>query len=72
MGAAALADSGEGVVEVASEHVVAAKTTPQGYAALEAEVRAVHRYEQPEIVALPVTRASEGYLVWLRDSTRQH
>ncbi len=41
------------------------KTTPERYAALEARLRALHPYEVPELIALPVTAGAAPYLAWL-------
>jgi hypothetical protein len=49
-----------------------AKTTVENFAELEREVRALHSYETPEIVALPVTSASAPYLEWLTASVLHH
>jgi periplasmic divalent cation tolerance protein len=40
------------------------------YAALEQVILAVHPYDVPEILALPVTAGSQGYLEWLDSETR--
>lgn len=45
-----------------------AKTTRANFATLEREVRAMHSYETPEIIALPITEGSEPYLKWLTGS----
>jgi periplasmic divalent cation tolerance protein len=58
----------EGQVETGCEVLVAAKTTRGGYDALEAAIRKLHVYKEPEIVALPIVRGSLGYLAWLRDN----
>ena len=55
----------EGEVRREPEHLLLAKTTAGRFAALEREVRALHSYETPEIVALPVSEASAPYLEWL-------
>jgi periplasmic divalent cation tolerance protein len=34
-------------------------------------VQAVHPYEVPEIIALPVLMGSANYLAWINDVTRQ-
>jgi periplasmic divalent cation tolerance protein len=47
------------------EVLLIAKSTAANFGALEREVRAVHSYETPEIVALPIVAGSEGYLKWL-------
>ena len=58
----------QGRVECSEEALVAAKTTRAGYAALEAAIRKLHTYDQPEIVALPIVQGSAGYLAWVRDN----
>jgi periplasmic divalent cation tolerance protein len=50
-----------------NEVLLSAKTTREKFAELDRAVRAIHSYETPEIVALPVTVASEPYLKWLLD-----
>lgn len=39
------------------------------YPQVEARIRALHSYEVPEIVALPIETGSEDYLAWLNAST---
>jgi periplasmic divalent cation tolerance protein len=51
-----------------SEVLFLAKTTREKFADLDCAVRAIHSYETPEIIALPVTHGSEAYLKWLVDS----
>ena len=34
-------------------------------------VKAVHPYDVPEIIALPIIMGSEDYLGWIKDVTRQ-
>ena len=55
----------EGEVRREPEVLLLAKTTVGRFAALEREVRALHSYETPEIIALPVAAASAPYLEWL-------
>lgn len=50
------------------EILLLAKTTRANFATLEREVRAMHSYETPEIIALPITEGSEPYLKWLTSS----
>jgi periplasmic divalent cation tolerance protein len=52
------------------ELLVVLKTTATRYEALERRVKALHPYEVPEIIALPVTRGSRPYLTWVRESVR--
>src|SRR3712207_2281492 len=49
----------EGKVRREPEILLLAKTTRACFAELEREVRALHTYDTPEIVALPVTQGSE-------------
>lgn len=50
------------------ETLMLAKTTASRFDDLEKSVRAMHSYETPEIVAVPVSRVSEPYRAWLVDS----
>ena len=52
-------------IERQSEVLLLAKTTMDKFEELEREVRALHSYETPEIIAVPVTAASAPYLEWL-------
>ncbi len=55
----------KGRVQREPEVLLLAKTVRSSFAELEREVRALHSYETPEIVALPVTDVSTPYLEWL-------
>ncbi|OLE52519.1 MAG: hypothetical protein AUG51_17710 [Acidobacteria bacterium 13_1_20CM_3_53_8] len=58
----------QGAVERAPEHLLLVKTTRANFDMLESEVRALHSYETPEIIALPIIAASAPYLEWLTAS----
>ena len=58
----------QGQVETAPEVMLMAKTVAARLDALEAEVRLLHSYEVPEILAQPVAWVSEAYAAWLRDA----
>lgn len=58
----------EGKIERQSEILLIAKTTTTKFAELEKEVRALHSYETPEIIAVPIVAGSSPYLAWLLDS----
>ena len=60
----------EGKIERQSEILLLAKTTAAKFADLEREVRALHSYETPEIVAVPIVTGSEPYLKWLSESLK--
>jgi periplasmic divalent cation tolerance protein len=59
----------QGAVEDASEHLLLLKARAGDVAALEARVRALHSYDVPEVLALPVRGGSAAYLAWLAEST---
>jgi len=56
----------QGEMESAREIPILAKTVQSNFAELEREVRSLHSYETPEIIALPITEASAPYLEWLK------
>ena len=58
----------QGKIERQSEILLIAKTIAAKFADLEREVRALHSYETPEIVALPLVAGSTPYLEWLANS----
>ena len=53
-------------IETAREWLCVAKTTAARYAELEAAIRELHSYDEPEILATPIVAGSEGYLDWIR------
>lgn len=59
----------QGEVQHDEEHPVLIKTTPARYAQLEAEIRSLHPYELPEIIAVPIERGLPGYLAWVAAET---
>lgn len=52
------------------ETLVLIKTTRQAYPVMSKELAALHPYDEPEIIALPVADGSAGYLDWLVGSVR--
>jgi periplasmic divalent cation tolerance protein len=57
----------QGQVERQKEILLIAKTTSSKFEQLERQVREVHSYDTPEIVAVPLTAGSGPYLQWLKD-----
>jgi len=53
----------------AGELLLLIKTPADRYPALEQALRALHPYEVPEIVAVPIERGHEDYLEWVRSCT---
>ena len=61
----------QGTVESAAECLLLLKTVAAQLPALEARLLALHNYDTPEFLVLPVEAGSEGYLAWMRASLMQ-
>lgn len=57
----------KGMVESASEWVCTAKTHEDLLPRVEQEIRRLHPYELPEIIATPIVGGGRDYLQWLVD-----
>ena len=55
----------QGKIERQPEILLIAKTTRSKFDELETQIRALHSYDTPEIVALPIVAGSQPYLDWL-------
>ena len=62
----------QGKVERQAEVLLIAKTVRGKFDELEREVRALHSYDTPEIVAVPIVTGSAPYLEWLNQATDLH
>ncbi|HEX7771920.1 MAG TPA: divalent-cation tolerance protein CutA, partial [Pyrinomonadaceae bacterium] len=62
----------QGKIERQSEVLLLAKTTRAKFDDLEREVCALHSYNTPEIIAVPVLAGSGPYLDWLKQATDPH
>ena len=60
----------QGEIERQPEILLIAKTARSRFDELEREVRALHSYETPEIIALPIVAGSGPYLDWLHASLK--
>ena len=60
----------KGAIEAADEIPLLIKTTETNYVALEGAIRALHPYETPEIIAVPITQGLPDYLAWVAAATR--
>lgn len=60
-----------GTVEREREWQCLMKTTLARFAEVEAKIRELHSYEEPEIVATEIVAGSSGYLSWLVDSVEE-
>lgn len=58
-----------GATEIADEVVLIAKVPAEYIAAAMAAMRAVHPYQTPAILVLPVVALNGDYLAWLRAGT---
>jgi len=59
-----------GEVEEAREWLCLAKTEASRYPEVEAAIRELHSYDEPEIAATAIVAGSAGYLAWLDESVR--
>lgn len=55
----------QGRVESAAEHLLIVKGTVQAYPAIETRIRALHPYELPEVIAVPIAGGFADYLSWI-------
>jgi periplasmic divalent cation tolerance protein len=60
----------EGKVQEDAEALLVLKTTRARFDALRDRVLALHPYEVPEVIALPVEAGSARYLAWIAGETR--
>jgi periplasmic divalent cation tolerance protein len=59
----------QGTIEDAQERQVLIKTVSERVPPLEARIHALHPYDVPEFLVLPVADGGARYLAWVRDST---
>jgi len=60
----------QGAVDSQVEELLLIKTTLAAWPALEARIKALHPYELPEVIGVPVTVGSGPFLEWISESTR--
>ncbi|HYQ72838.1 MAG TPA: divalent-cation tolerance protein CutA [Gammaproteobacteria bacterium] len=58
----------QGAVEHSEELLLIIKTRKTAWPVLEARIQALHPYELPEIVAVPITTGEAEYIQWLKNS----
>jgi periplasmic divalent cation tolerance protein len=54
-----------GQAQEATEYPLLLKTLRERFGEVEAEIRKLHSYENPEIIAVPIVAASAAYLDWI-------
>jgi periplasmic divalent cation tolerance protein len=60
--------SWEGKLENTSEYLLIIKTSEEQLQPLQKEVLALHSYDTPEFIVLPIVAGSDAYLKWLGES----
>ena len=60
----------KGKVERAGELMLHIKTANAQAVAVEARLVALHSYELPEVIVLPITAGSQAYLDWIAEGSR--
>ncbi|MFA5146315.1 MAG: divalent-cation tolerance protein CutA [Candidatus Omnitrophota bacterium] len=58
----------QGKVDSADEVLVLFKAPAGNFRAIEKEVKRLHSYDVPEIIAIPITAGSREYLNWIDES----
>ena len=58
----------QGAVEQSDEVLLIIKTSQTVWPMLEAQIKALHPYELPEIVAVPIKTGEAEYIQWLENS----
>ncbi|OGS21287.1 MAG: hypothetical protein A2252_08465 [Elusimicrobia bacterium RIFOXYA2_FULL_39_19] len=60
----------QGKIENSSETMMILKTKTSLLSKLIKEVKKLHSYSVPEIIALPITKGNPDYLKWINESVR--
>lgn len=60
----------QGKIDEAQEHLILMKTRKDLFVTLAEKVKALHGYEIPEIIAIPIVEGFEPYMEWLNHSLR--
>lgn len=60
----------KGKIDKAKEVLVILKTTRENFNKVEKDIKRIHSYKVPEIIALPLIAGNKEYLNWLKEETR--
>ena len=60
----------EGELKTGTEVMLLIKTASESWRALESEIKRLHPYELPEIIAVPITTGHQPYLDWIQASAK--
>jgi periplasmic divalent cation tolerance protein len=61
----------QGAVTTDDEHLLLIKTTAARFEAMRERLLALHPYDLPELVGVPVVRGHDAYLDWVRAQTTE-
>jgi periplasmic divalent cation tolerance protein len=61
----------KGKISQEKEVLLIAKSRMDLFDSIQKEIKRLHSYEIPEIIALPVEAGSEEYLEWIRQETQE-
>jgi periplasmic divalent cation tolerance protein len=59
----------KGKIESGSETLVLFKLSASNYEPFERELRSLHPYDVPELIAFPIQRGSSDYLQWIAENS---
>ncbi len=59
----------QGKIDKSEEWVCQFKTRDDLYTNIEQAIRAMHSYDEPEIVAIPIVMGSQSFLAWVAAET---
>ena len=59
----------DNAIQTDTELLLICKSRTERFDALKKRVQALHPYDVPEIISIPVQNGSEPYLNWVRDNT---
>ncbi|MFN3584878.1 divalent-cation tolerance protein CutA [Phenylobacterium sp.] len=59
----------KGKIERQDEHLLLIKTRRELFENVHGRILALHGYEQPEVIAMPVAEGDPGYLAWIAEAT---
>lgn len=60
----------EGEIKQDAEYLLFIKTVDKHFEAVQKHILALHSYEVPEVIQIPIEQGSPDYLKWLEESTK--
>lgn len=61
----------QGKIETSQEWLCLIKSTEDSYKDIEDAIKALHPYEVPEIIAVPIVKGSNDYLGWIEKEVKK-